>query len=165
LYQTTARGLPSGQENRFGAGRYYRSFWSVPYRTATGCDFQIPYMMGAGGNLVVLLPNGNNFGVDTMVLAGEALRPFPCPAGVAAPPVPAPVPLTARALRIEVPEHTFYGAPQNFFPVVFGARLTMFVAADGGLYGFQEGETFTFLPQDRFGKGLSRRVPGNPESF
>ena len=49
LSQTAARGLPSGQENRFGAGRYYRSFWTVPYRTATGCSFQIPYMIGGGG--------------------------------------------------------------------------------------------------------------------
>jgi hypothetical protein len=29
----------------------------------------------------------------------------------------------------------------------------------------QEGETFTFLPQDRFGQGVSRRVPGNPEGW
>src|SRR6266851_5010129 len=48
LYQTTAMGLPSRQENRFGEGRYHLSFWSVPYRTATGCFFQIPYMGGAG---------------------------------------------------------------------------------------------------------------------
>ena len=31
---------------------------SVPYRTAAGCLFQIPYLMGFGGNVVVLLPNG-----------------------------------------------------------------------------------------------------------
>ena len=49
-------GLPSRQENHFGEGRYHLSFWSVPYRTATGCLFQIPYMMGFGGNIVMLLP-------------------------------------------------------------------------------------------------------------
>jgi hypothetical protein len=58
LYKTTAMGLPSREENRFGEGRYQLSFWSVPYRTANGCVFQIPYMSGYGGNVVVLLPNG-----------------------------------------------------------------------------------------------------------
>jgi hypothetical protein len=98
LDKTNARGLPSRQENRFGEGRYHLSFWSVPYRTATGCVFQIPYMMGYGGNLVVLLPNGitafrfadgSYYDVDTMVLAGEALRPFPCPVGSTETPPPA----------------------------------------------------------------------------
>ena len=50
---------------------------------------QIPYMAGLWGNLVVLLPNGisafrcadgDNYDVEPMVLVGEALRPFPCPA-------------------------------------------------------------------------------------
>jgi hypothetical protein len=86
LYRTEATGLPGGEKNRFGEGRYHLSFWSVPYRTATGCLFQIPYMSGWGGNVVVLLPNGisafrfadgNHYDVDTMVLAGEALRPVP----------------------------------------------------------------------------------------
>ena len=58
LYKTDAMGLPTGRKNRFGEGRYHLSFWSVPYRTANGCFFQIPYMAGYGGNLVVLLPNG-----------------------------------------------------------------------------------------------------------
>jgi hypothetical protein len=83
-------GLPTGKKNRFGEGRYHLSFWSVPYRTTTGCFFQIPYMAGYGGNLVVLLPNGisafrfadgDNFDLEAMVLAGEALRPCPCAAG------------------------------------------------------------------------------------
>ena len=90
LDTSEARGLPSGQENRFGEGRYHLSFWSVPYRTATGCVFQIPYMRGYGGNVVVLLPNGvsafrfadgGNFDLESMVLAGEAIRPFSCPPG------------------------------------------------------------------------------------
>jgi len=58
LYKTKAMGLPSREENRFGEGRYQLSFWSVPYRTANGCVFQLPYMSGFGGNLVMLLPNG-----------------------------------------------------------------------------------------------------------
>jgi hypothetical protein len=149
LYQTDARGLPSGHKNRFGEGRYHLSFWSVPYRTATGCFFQIPYMSGNGGNVVVLLPNGisafrfadgHNYDVDTIVRAGETLRPFPCPAGSAATPPPVRRPLTASALRAEVPGNTFYRDPVHIFPVVFGGRLTMFVSADGGLYGTFKGE-------------------------
>jgi hypothetical protein len=148
LYKTKAMGLPSRQENRFGAGRYHLSFWSVPYRTATGCFFQIPSMMGFGGNVVVLLPNGisafrfadgHHYDVDTMVLAGEAIRPFPCPVESAAPPLPARQPLTASALRAELPGHTFYQDPVNSFPVVSGGRLTMVVSADGGLYGTFKG--------------------------
>jgi hypothetical protein len=43
-----------------------------------------------GGNLVVLLPNGitafrltdgHSRDMEGIVLAGEAIRPFPCPAG------------------------------------------------------------------------------------
>jgi hypothetical protein len=59
LYRTPTMGLPSGwTANRFGEGRYHLSFWSVPYRSPTGCFFQIPLMSGWGGNYVVLLPNG-----------------------------------------------------------------------------------------------------------
>jgi hypothetical protein len=143
LDTTDARGLPSRQENRFGEGRYHLSFWSVPYRTATGCAFQIPYMLGYGGNVVMLLPNGVsaprfadgfNFDLESMVLAGEAIRPFPCSAGAAETP-PARPPLTAGELRTEVPGHTFDRDPATSFPGVFGGRLAMFVAADGVLYG------------------------------
>jgi Beta-lactamase len=90
LYQTEASGLPSGLMNGFGEGRYHLSFWSVPHRTRNGCSYQIPSMAGFLGNLVVLLPNGisafrfadgDDYDVNPMVRAGEALRPFPCPAG------------------------------------------------------------------------------------
>jgi hypothetical protein len=122
------------------------SFWSVPYRTTTGCTFQIPYMLGYGGNLVVLLPNGISafgcadgfhFDLESMVLAGETIRPFPCPAGSAAMRPPAGSPLEAADLRAELPRHTFCQDPTTNFPDVFGGRLAMFVAADG---------TFTSTP-------------------
>jgi Beta-lactamase len=89
LYKTKAMGLPSGRRNQYGEARYHLSFRSEPYRTATGCVFHIPVMAGLGGNVVVLLPNGISafrfadggyYDVDTMVLAGEAIRPFPCSA-------------------------------------------------------------------------------------
>jgi len=64
----------------------------------------------------VLLPNdisafrfadGGNLDVDPMVLAGEALRPFPCPAGPGEPPpTPGRSPLAASAWRAEVPDYT-----------------------------------------------------------
>lgn len=88
LYKTEAIGLPSGMSSPFGEGRYHLSFWAVPHRTRGGCSFQIPYMAGLGGNLVVLLPNGitafrfsdgHSCDMDPMVLAAEAIRPFPCP--------------------------------------------------------------------------------------
>jgi hypothetical protein len=88
LYKTKAMGLPSGLKNQYGEARYHLSFRSEPYRTANGCVFQIPVMAGLGGNVVVLLPNGisafrfadgGHYDADTMVLAGEAIRPFPCP--------------------------------------------------------------------------------------
>jgi hypothetical protein len=92
LYKTKAMGLPSGRRNRYGEAHYHLSFRSEPYRTATGCVFYIPVMAGLGGNVVVLLPNGISafrfadggyYDVDRMVLAGEAIRPFPCSAGSA----------------------------------------------------------------------------------
>lgn len=143
LYKTAARGLPSRQENRFGEGRYHLSFWSVPYRMANGCFFQIPYMAGSGGNLVVLLPNGisafrfadgGNFDVDTMVLAGEALRPFPCPSGPGKVLPHERQPLSASEVRAELPGNTFYADPWNVFPGTFDAHLNVFMAADGVLY-------------------------------
>src|SRR2546430_1202012 len=144
LYKTKALGLPSREENRFGEGRYQLSFWSVPYRTANGCVFQIPYMAGLGGDLVVLLPNGvsafrladgHDYSVDTMVLAGEAIRPFPCPAEPGAPSPPARQPLTASDLHAELAGHTLYRDPFNIFPGVLGGHLTIFLAADGVQYG------------------------------
>jgi hypothetical protein len=148
LYKTTALGLPSRQENRFGEGRYHLSFWFVPYRTATGCFFQIPYMMGFGGNIVLLLPNGisafrfadgHHYDVDTMVLAGEAVRPFPCATGPVEPPSSARQPLTAEALRTEVAGNTFYASSVTNFPAVFDRQYTLFIASDGVLYGRSTG--------------------------
>jgi hypothetical protein len=147
LYKTDAKGLPSGWTgNRFGEGRYHLSFWSVPYRTASGCFFQIPFMAGGGGNIVMLLPNdlsafriadGEHYDVDTMVLAGEAIRPFPCPAGSEETSLPVRQPLTASKLRTELAGHTLYSDPMHImhmFPMCCG-HVTLFVAADGVLYG------------------------------
>ncbi len=116
LYRTGAdRGLPMGSTSRFGAPRYHLSFWSMPYRTSQGCFFQIPYMTGYGGNLVVLLPNGvsafrfadaMSYDVEGMILAGEAIRPFCAPAA-AAPLAPPRAALSASDLRAALVGGTF----------------------------------------------------------
>ncbi len=86
LYQTDVRGLPTGESNRYGDAMYHISFWSMPYRTANGDFFLVPYMSGFGGNHVVLMPNGittfrftdaHVYGVDSMVRAADAISPFP----------------------------------------------------------------------------------------
>ena len=200
LYKTAAMGLPTGGQNRFGEARYHLSFWSVPYRTANGCFLQIPYMAGFGGNLVVLLPNGisafrfadgNNFDVESMVLAGAALRPFPCATGSEEKPPPHQrQPLTASELHTEFPDNTFYTGPVHMFPasggVLYGTRKddldvgTWRITPDGHYCRqwhvwdgqrqrcytvFREGERFELYVQERWGKVVLRRVPGNPEGY
>jgi hypothetical protein len=131
LYRTNAMGLPIGPRNRFGDSRYLMSFWSEAYRTAKGCTYQIPYMSGLGGNLVVLMPNGIsafrfadgfNYDVDSMILAAEAVRPF-CttpPREIAQ--AVARAPMTASELRSELSGNTFdLGASHIFFAP--GGRL------------------------------------------
>jgi hypothetical protein len=125
-------GLPQALRNRYGEGRYHLSFWTVPFATATGCSFQIPYMAGYGGNLVALLPNrisvfrfadAFNFDLDSMILAGESLRPLCTPPATAVAPAPR-VPLTAGELG-----STFTGRGY----VVGVQKLTF--APGGRLYG------------------------------
>jgi hypothetical protein len=142
LYKTNAMGLPTGRQNRCGGERYHWSFWSVPYRTNDGCFFQIPYMVGFGGNFVVLLPNGisafrfadsHNYDVDTLVLAGEALRPFPCPLGATAEARRERQPLSASEVGTELPGNTFYSDPLFMVPLI-GGRTSIFLAPGGIAY-------------------------------
>lgn len=131
LFRTAVPGLPTGRSNRFGEERYHLSFWSVPYRTATGCAFQIPYMAGYGGNFVVLLPNGistfrfaDGFDSDleSMVLAGEALRPFCSSAPAdARSPSPGP-PLTESEVRAALSGKRFRAGTQELY-LEAGGRL------------------------------------------
>jgi len=51
-------GLPVYWLNAFGQYSYDFSFWYMPYQGAGGCKLRIPEMMGFGGNLVTLMPNG-----------------------------------------------------------------------------------------------------------
>ena len=52
------RGLPIYWQNDHGQYSYDFSFWYMPYRAEQGCDVRVPQMMGFGGNLVTLMPNG-----------------------------------------------------------------------------------------------------------
>jgi hypothetical protein len=88
LYQVAGVGLPTGDTGQHGQVMYNLSFWSAPYRTATGQFFQVPYMSGFGGNHVALMPNGMTafrfsdayiYGVDTMVKAADTITPFSFP--------------------------------------------------------------------------------------
>jgi hypothetical protein len=150
VYKTAAMGLPTGGQNRYGEARYHLSFWSAPYRTTNGCFFQLPYMAGYGGNLVVLLPNGisafriadgNNWDLAAMVLAGEAIRPFPCPASSGEEPRPGErQPLSASELHAAFPGNTLYFDLVTLFPVSRG-HGNLFLSPDGVLY-----RTFTSEP-------------------
>ena len=130
LYQKDAgAGLPTGGINQFGDGRYHFSFWSIPYRAAAGCTVRVPFALGYGGNVVMLLPNGistfrfsdgGNLDVDSMVLAGDALRPLCTSAG---PTPPAPPPLTAAQIAADVVGRAYTVGP---------SRITY--APDGRVY-------------------------------
>jgi hypothetical protein len=89
-------------------------------------------MLGYGGNLVALLPNGVSvfrfadgfdFDVDAMIQAGESLLPF-CAAVAAPEPAPPRVVLTASELATEIGGHVLAIGPQR-----------LFFAAGGRLYG------------------------------
>jgi hypothetical protein len=143
LYQTDVKGLPTGWGNRFGEGRYSRSFWSMPYRTATGCHFQIPFMSGVGGTIVVLLPNGitafriadgGHYDLDAMVRAGEAVRAFPCAAG-SAEAAPTRQWLGASDLQALFAGHTLYAEGGHRFPFYDLRPVYLYLAAGGVLYG------------------------------
>jgi CubicO group peptidase (beta-lactamase class C family) len=57
LYQTDEQGLSTNSPNQHGESRYLSSFWSVAHCAEAGDCYQVPYMLGYGGNIVVVLPN------------------------------------------------------------------------------------------------------------
>jgi hypothetical protein len=134
LFRTSATGLSTRQLSRFGERRYHLSFWALPYRTALGCTVHVPYMWGYGGNFVVLLPNGvsafrfadgNSHDPETMLLAGDAIRPLcTSPPADAPPPAVPSAPLSAAKLQAQLPGNTF-GA----------VGLRVFIARGGAVPG------------------------------
>ena len=88
LRQTDVVGLPTRELNEYGEGAYHMSFWSMPYRSAAGDLYQIPYMSGFGGNRVLLNPNGiitfqfadaHIYGFESMVNVADGMDPFIAP--------------------------------------------------------------------------------------
>jgi len=58
LPQSEIIGLPTGEQLTFGETTYTNAFWVAPYRAKAGCKVDYPRMIGWGGNIVALLPNG-----------------------------------------------------------------------------------------------------------
>jgi hypothetical protein len=88
LRQTDVVGLPTGEFNDYGEGTYLMSVWSMPYRSADGHLFQVPYMSGFGGNRVIFNPNcittfvfsdAHIYLFESMVEVAEGIEPFPAP--------------------------------------------------------------------------------------
>jgi hypothetical protein len=191
----TAMGLSTRAPSRFGDQRYHLSFWSLPYRTAQGCSFDIPYMLGYGGNIVALLPNGvsafrfadgHTYDPETMMLAGEQIRPF-C---ASAPAKHQNAPLTVAELRAELPGNTFVVGSQRVFIATDGRQyLSVGTRVDighwridpAGLYCrswnsgdggrerchqvYRAGETFEFHVDDRWTVLRWTRTLGRPDDL
>ena len=200
LFRTPATGLAVRQLSRFGERRYHLSFWALPYRTARGCMVHVPYMLGYGGNLVVLLPNGvsafrftdgNTQDPETMILAGEALRPLCTSLPAAAPSLAVPsAPLSAAELQAQLPGNTFgagglrvFIAPGGVQYLAAGTRVDVghWHITPEGLYCrvwtvtddgrerchqvSREGETYTFHVHDRWTVFRWTRTSGRPADF
>jgi hypothetical protein len=200
LYRTSATGLSVLRRIRFGDYRYHLSFWSVPYVTDLGCRFLIPYMSGYGGNFIVLLPNaisafrfadGNTGDIETMILAGEAIRPFCAVAPANPAPQAAPAsPLSVAEFRAELPGNMFgvglvrvFIAPdgRQYSAVGTGVDVGRWRITPEGLYCrawnvsdggrercyrvYRDGETFSFHVHDRWTVLRWRRTPGRAAGF
>jgi hypothetical protein len=58
LAGTEDRGLPTGSTNAFGESHYHMSFWNARFDVNEDWKYYLPAMVGWGGNIIVLLPNG-----------------------------------------------------------------------------------------------------------
>lgn len=86
LYQDPEQGLSLGVYTSAGDSyRYSWSYWSQPWRSNERCFQQIPYMLGYGGNIVILMPNGMSgfrfadqfdYNVEGMIQAMQQIRPL-----------------------------------------------------------------------------------------
>jgi hypothetical protein len=54
----TPHGLPTGEQLPAGETSYTNAFWITSYRASPRCRIFYPRMIGWGGNIVALLPNG-----------------------------------------------------------------------------------------------------------
>ena len=216
LYKTEAMGLPSGEKNRFGEGTLSPVVLvSALSHRAPGASSRSPIWSGRGQSRhapaqrhldlpdrrwVRLRPG------QRWCWRGRPSDPSPVRRGLRSTPPPVRQPLTASALRAEMPGHTFYRDPVNIFPAsLAGAAPCLWrptacctARSHGSLTArtddvgrwritpegqfcrtwhvwdgrrercfavYREGESFELAVQDRFGKEVYRRLPGNPEGY
>jgi hypothetical protein len=85
LYDTDVRGLPTGGSNRYGVNTYHLTVWHENYKTNSGSTYTIPSMIGYGGNIIKIMPNGiigfrmgngGNKPVEQMIVIADELLPF-----------------------------------------------------------------------------------------
>jgi hypothetical protein len=135
----------------------------------------------------------HRYKVDTMVLVGEAIRPFPCPTGSGEALPPERQTLSASDQRAELTGHTLYANGWHLFltasGVPYGASKggtehdvgTWHITADSQFCNtwhmwrgwrehcfavYWEGEMFELQAKDRLDKGVyHRRVLSNPEGY
>jgi len=157
-------------------------------------------MVGYGGNYVVLLPNGvsafrfadgHTYDPETMILAGEAIRPLCASASAAAPPdKPQSAPLSVTELKAELPGNTFgnggvraFIAPDGGLYIAVGTKVdvgrwritpaglycTSWNVSDGGrercCHVYRDGETFQFHVSDRWTVQRLTRTHGRAADF
>lgn len=85
FYETDVRGLPTGASNDYGAKSYHLSLWHENFVGASGRVHTAPKMVGWGGVIVQMMPNGmigfriGNGGapaIEQMMLIADKMRPF-----------------------------------------------------------------------------------------
>ena len=85
LYDTGVKGLPTGGSNEYGINTYHLTVWHENYKTSSGTMHTIPTMLGYGGNIVKIMPNGiigfrmgngGNKPVEQMIVIADELLPF-----------------------------------------------------------------------------------------
>ena len=85
LYETDIRGLPTGASNEYGAKTYHLSLWHESFVSESGEIYAAPKMVGWGGVIVQLMPNGmigfrigsgGSPAVEQMMLISNKMKPF-----------------------------------------------------------------------------------------
>lgn len=85
FYVNGINGLPTGSSNRYGDKTYHLSFWHEAFVSDSGQEYTAPKMVGWGGVVIQLMPNGmigfriGNGGqpeVENMMLIADQIRPF-----------------------------------------------------------------------------------------
>ncbi len=90
IIETDAPGYTMKWENAHGDYQYDMSFWYTPFVTKSGCRVMYAEMMGVGGNIISILPNGmigvrmgdgedfaeGTWDTDNMAIVANNLSPF-----------------------------------------------------------------------------------------